>query len=78
MLVRIATTSSAASRTVLAATARGRCAAPATLGGASQALTAQQLQQHQQQQVRFHHPDPFNPKVTKGWKAALKVCAYGP
>ena len=25
------------------------------------------------QQVRFHHPDPFNPKMTKGWKAALKV-----
>jgi hypothetical protein len=24
-------------------------------------------------QVRFHHPDPFNPKQTKGWKAALKV-----
>jgi agmatinase len=23
-------------------------------------------------QVRFHHPDPFNPKMTKGWKAALK------
>ncbi len=25
------------------------------------------------QQARAHHPDPFNPKVTKGWKAALKV-----
>ena len=24
-------------------------------------------------QVRSHHPDPFNPKMTKGWKAALKV-----
>ncbi|GAX25450.1 agmatinase [Fistulifera solaris] len=24
------------------------------------------------QQARAHHPDPFNPKVTKGWKAALK------
>ena len=24
-------------------------------------------------QVRYHHPDPFNPKMTKGWKAALKV-----
>mmetsp|Transcript_2276 Transcript_2276/g.4885 ORF Transcript_2276/g.4885 Transcript_2276/m.4885 type:complete len:420 (+) Transcript_2276:83-1342(+) len=24
------------------------------------------------QQERFHHPDPFNPKTTKGWKAALK------
>mmetsp|Transcript_10656 Transcript_10656/g.29364 ORF Transcript_10656/g.29364 Transcript_10656/m.29364 type:complete len:408 (+) Transcript_10656:210-1433(+) len=23
-------------------------------------------------QIRFHHPDPFNPKATKGWKAALK------
>lgn len=23
-------------------------------------------------QARFHHPDPFNPKMTKGWKAALK------
>jgi hypothetical protein len=26
-----------------------------------------------QTQIRFHHPDPFNPKVTKGWKAAVKV-----
>jgi agmatinase len=25
-----------------------------------------------QTQIRFHHPDPFNPKVTKGWKAAVK------
>lgn len=24
-------------------------------------------------QVRYHHPDPFNPKMTKGWKAAVKV-----
>lgn len=24
------------------------------------------------QQVRFHHPDPFNPKNTRGWKAAVK------
>jgi hypothetical protein len=24
-------------------------------------------------QLRFHHPDPFNPKMTKGWKAAVKV-----
>ena len=24
-------------------------------------------------QVRYHHPDPFSPKMTKGWKAALKV-----
>jgi agmatinase len=23
-------------------------------------------------QERHHHPDPFNPKTTKGWKAALK------
>jgi hypothetical protein len=23
--------------------------------------------------ARNHHPDPFNPKITKGWKAALKV-----
>mmetsp|Transcript_6554 Transcript_6554/g.8518 ORF Transcript_6554/g.8518 Transcript_6554/m.8518 type:complete len:408 (-) Transcript_6554:135-1358(-) len=23
-------------------------------------------------QVRFHHPDPFDPKSTRGWKAALK------
>jgi len=30
-------------------------------------------QLREQQQVRYHHPDPFNPKVTKGWKAALKV-----
>lgn len=22
--------------------------------------------------VRFHHPDPFNPKTTLGWKAAVK------
>jgi hypothetical protein len=27
-------------------------------------------------QQRSHHPDPFNPKVTKGWKAALKVRNY--
>jgi hypothetical protein len=26
---------------------------------------------------RSHHPDPFNPKVTKGWKAALKVSQSG-
>lgn len=26
-----------------------------------------------QQQKRAHHPDPFNPKSTRGWKAALKV-----
>ena len=25
-----------------------------------------------QEQKRFHHPDPFNPKTTRGWKAALK------
>jgi hypothetical protein len=24
-------------------------------------------------QQRLHHPDPFNPKMTRGWKAALKV-----
>ena len=24
------------------------------------------------QTVRHHHPDPFNPKTTKGWAAALK------
>ena len=24
-------------------------------------------------QIRSHHPDPFNPKQTRGWKAALKV-----
>jgi agmatinase len=22
--------------------------------------------------IRHHHPDPLNPKMTKGWKAALK------
>ena len=27
----------------------------------------------QQQQHRLHHPDPFNPKMTRGWKAALMV-----
>jgi hypothetical protein len=25
------------------------------------------------QQQRSHHPDPFNPKQTRGWKAALMV-----
>jgi hypothetical protein len=25
-------------------------------------------------QRRFHHPNPFDPKTTKGWKAAIKVC----
>jgi len=29
-------------------------------------------QPQRQHQQRFHHPDPFNPKTTKGWKAALK------
>jgi hypothetical protein len=24
-------------------------------------------------QCRYHHPNPFDPKTTKGWKAALKV-----
>ena len=24
-------------------------------------------------QKRSHHPDPFNPKTTRGWKAALAV-----
>jgi hypothetical protein len=24
-------------------------------------------------QARSHHPDPFDPKITKGWKAAVKV-----
>ena len=24
-------------------------------------------------QVRNHHPSPFDPQTTKGWKAALKV-----
>lgn len=27
---------------------------------------------NQQQQIRHHHPDPFDPKMTMGWKAALK------
>ena len=27
---------------------------------------------NQLQQKRFHHPDPFNPKTTRGWKAAVK------
>jgi small-conductance mechanosensitive channel len=26
-----------------------------------------------QTQTRSHHPDPFNPKTTRGWKAAVKV-----
>ncbi len=30
-------------------------------------ISGQQKQQH-----RFHHPDPFNPKTTMGWNAALK------
>jgi hypothetical protein len=25
------------------------------------------------QAKRNHHPDPFNPKTTRGWKAALMV-----
>ncbi len=28
---------------------------------------------HRHQQARSHHPDPFNPKMTRGWKAALAV-----
>mmetsp|Transcript_20159 Transcript_20159/g.47185 ORF Transcript_20159/g.47185 Transcript_20159/m.47185 type:complete len:192 (-) Transcript_20159:2057-2632(-) len=27
---------------------------------------------YHQRQVRHHHPDPFSPQMTKGWKAALK------
>ena len=26
-----------------------------------------------QSQCRHHHPNPFDPKTTKGWKAAVKV-----
>jgi hypothetical protein len=47
---------------------------------ASKAATvAARVQRHlvrpacQGAQVRFHHPDPFDPKATKGWKAAVKV-----
>mmetsp|Transcript_12659 Transcript_12659/g.25804 ORF Transcript_12659/g.25804 Transcript_12659/m.25804 type:complete len:208 (+) Transcript_12659:193-816(+) len=35
------------------------------LGGSS-------ISGQQKQQYRFHHPDPFNPKTTMGWRAALK------
>jgi hypothetical protein len=28
-------------------------------------------------QSRSHHPNPFEPKMTKGWKAALKVRVIG-
>jgi hypothetical protein len=28
------------------------------------------------QQRRPHHPDPFNPKSTRGWKAALMVRVF--
>lgn len=37
------------------------------------ALGVLRLLGKQPRQQRFHHPDPFNPKVTKGWQAALKV-----
>lgn len=44
--------------------------------GMNSRLITKQLQQMLQQ--RFHHPDPFNPKMTRGWKAALavRVCLY--
>lgn len=40
-------------------------------------ISRQLLQRHHaalrlHRQERYHHPDPFNPKTTKGWKAALK------
>lgn len=32
-----------------------------------------QLTKACQSQVRRHHPSPFDPMTTKGWKAAVKV-----
>jgi len=56
--------------------ARG-CGPPAGAAAAS-STQAEKLQQRLRVgQVRYHHPDPFNPKVTKGWKAALKVRTRG-
>lgn len=37
----------------------------------------QQLRRPGGQAQRAHHPDPFNPKVTKGWAAAMKVSHVG-
>jgi hypothetical protein len=36
----------------------------------------QQLRRPGGQAQRAHHPDPFNPKVTRGWACAMKVCHY--
>ena len=50
---------------------------PASVAASSVAASGQQPQLQppplQAQQIRHHHPDPFNPKTTKGWAAALKV-----
>jgi hypothetical protein len=55
---------------LLAVTRRGvlQKAVAAGGGGSRSAVAAMS--------VRYHHPDPFNPKATKGWKAALKVRCY--
>jgi hypothetical protein len=37
----------------------------------------QQLRRPGGQAQRAHHPDPFNPKVTKGWAAAMKASHVG-
>ena len=37
-----------------------------------QKMSSTIINQQQQQQIRYHHPDPFNPKNTKGWAAAVK------
>ena len=37
-----------------------------------QMMPSTTINQHQQLQIRYHHPDPFNPKNTKGWAAAVK------
>jgi agmatinase len=35
-------------------------------------VLSQVYRRSEKSQYRFHHPDPFNPKTTRGWKAALK------
>ena len=62
-----------------AAIGLARIATKATTGIQSGALGAafptlsNHLELQQKQQVRFHHPSPFDPQTTKGWAAAKKV-----
>lgn len=55
---------------------RQATAAAAAPAGIMATTTATTAAFRPQQQVRYHHPDPFNPKTTRGWKAAVHVSFY--